>query len=113
MYLRAYDSAVPPDRQFIRSLDLLAELAVDHGVEIGDVFKAVGVDALITLIGKRKLTYWLLLSSTKFKAYLMSLPVEERDRLAGAINVPAAIDRFKEEAQRLKDFGQAAKEAGL
>ena len=113
MYLKAYDAAVTPDRQFMRSIDLLEGMAVDLNVDLPDVFPAIGVETLVNLIHRRRLSFWLLLASSRFKAYLLALPQEEKDRLAGVLNVPAALERFKAEPYLLKEFSAAAKELGL
>ena len=113
MYLQAYDAAVTPEKQFLRGIDELIALATELKVELKDVFPAIGCTTLIELVAKRKLTAWILLASDQFKAYLLSLEPEEKSALASAINVPAAIERFRQEPYLLKEFTQATKELGL
>jgi hypothetical protein len=113
MYLQAYDAAVTPEKQFLRGLDELTNLAAELKVELKDVFPAIGVTTLMELVSKRKLTFWLLLASERFKTYLLALDPMEKDMLAAAINVPAALERFRQEPYVLKEFANGLKELGL
>lgn len=113
MYIKAFDAAVTPETQFLRGIDELQALAAELKVELKDVFPAIGFQTLMELVSKRKLTSWLLLASDRFKAYLLALEPMEKDALAMAINVPAAIERFQQEPYLLKEFSQATKELGL
>lgn len=113
MYIKAFDAAVTPETQFLRGVDELQALATELKVELKDVFPATGVQTLMELVGKRRLTSWLLLSSDRFKSYLLALEPMEKDMLAKAINVPAAIERFQQEPHLLKEFSQATRELGL
>lgn len=113
MYLKAYDAAVNPEKQFLRAIDLLLDYANTLNVSIGDVFEAIGVEMLYDLIGKRRLTFWSLLASDRFKQWLMKLPIEQRDLLASALNVPAALERFAQEPYLIKQFGTGMREIGL
>jgi hypothetical protein len=113
LWLQTYDAAVPPEKQLVRAIDELTDLAKDLNCALPDVFKAIGVKDLLHLISKRRLTYWSLLASDRFKAYLLSLPSEEKDLLANAINVPAALGRFRDEPYLLREFSAALREVGL
>lgn len=113
MYMKAYDAAVPPLDQFMAALDLLQAEAADHKVELADIFKELGVDTLESLIKKRKLTFWLLLASAKFRSYMLSLSAEDKDRLSNAMNSGAAIARIQQEPNLFKEFGKATQEVGL
>lgn len=113
MYLKAFDAAVPPEKQFLQAVDEVIALAVELKVELKDVFPAIGFATLLDLVRRRRLTCWLLLASEQFKSYLLALEPVEKETLATAINVPAAIDRFKQEPYLLKELTQAAKEIGL
>jgi len=113
MYMKVYDTAVPPQEQFMGTYDELAGLAVDHGVELVGVFEALGAVALAELIGRRKLSPWFLIPSTAFKSYLLALPEPEKSYLSDALNVPSALERFKQEPYLLKEFAAALKEFGL
>lgn len=113
MYLKAYDAAVSPLDQFMASLQLLEELALELKVGLGEVYPAIGVDTLEDLIKKRKLSHWFLLASAKFRSYLLKLSAEERDRLASALNADAAVARVMQEQALFTEFGRATKEVGL
>lgn len=113
MFLQAYDAAVSPETQFLRGVDELTHLATELKVELKDVFPAIGLETLLDLIARRKLTCWLLLASDRFKAYLLGLDPMDKDLLASAINVGAAVTRFQQEPYLLKQFAAGLKEMGL
>ena len=113
MYLQAYDGIVSPIQQFIESLDVIKDLAVDHHVEVACIFEALGPAAVISLIEKRKLSHWFLLASVKFRKWLQQLPQEDRDNISYALNAGAALERIQKEEQLFKEFGKAAAEVGL
>jgi len=113
MYMKAYDAAVPPLDQFMNSLQLLEELALELKVPLSEVYQAIGIDTLEDLIKKRKLSHWFLLASSKFRAFMLSLPSEEKDRLSDAMNSGAAVARIQQEPNLFKEFGKATAEVGL
>lgn len=113
MYLQAYDQVVSPETQFMRSYDVIQELAVDLKVPVTDVYSTLGLEGLLDLIEKRKLSFWFLLASARFKAYLLALPPEQREVLVGSLNVPAAVERMKAEPYNMREFSAATKDIGL
>ena len=113
MYLQGYDAAVPPEKQFVASYDTLVEMAGDLRADLKDVFPAIGVETLINLIQKKKLSHWFLLASDAFKTYLRSLPPEDRERVTMSMNIGAAVERIRQEHILFKEFGRGTKEMGL
>lgn len=114
MYLQSYDAAVSPEKQVIRSIDELLDLAKDLECSPARVYGAMGTELLVTLIRKRKLTFWALLSSARFKAWLLKQPAMEKDVIVQAINVPAGASRMQQVSPHLlQDFAAAMNEAGL
>lgn len=113
MYLQRYDQLVPPERQFMESVEELQQLATELGVKLPKIFEALGPADLINLIRRRKLSFWLLLASSRFRSYLLSLPEEDKERLKLALNVGAAVNRTTAEPALFKELGEAAKELGL
>ena len=113
VYLKTYDLSVPPTQQFLDGLALLEDRAREKQVPLSEIFKALGLDELELLIERRKLTFWLLLASPRFRDYALSLPHEERERLSHALGTAAAVQRTKDEPELFKEFGRAAMEVGL
>lgn len=113
VYLRAYDAAVPPQDQFMESLKVLEDLALELKVPLADVFPAVGVETLEDLIGRRKLSFWLLMASGRFRSYLLSLPLDDKERLQHALNAGAALERLNQEPELFRELAAGAKEVGL
>lgn len=112
-YLQKYDSIIPPEQQFTQSAEELHQLAIDLGVKLPRIFEALGPADLINLIRRRKLSFWFLLASSKFRSYMLSLPAEDRERIAAAINIGAANNRIQSERELFKEFSEATKELGL
>lgn len=113
MYLQGYDAVVPPTKQFVDSVDVISDLAAELKTEPKDVFGAIGVETLVGLIQKRKLSHWFLLASDAFKSYLRALPAEQRDQVTRALNIDAAVSRIKQEQVLFKEFGRGTRELGL
>lgn len=113
VYLKAYDAAVSPITQFTEGLQLLEELALELKVPLKDIFPAIGVDSLEDLIARRKLTFWLLMASGQFRAYLLALPQDDKERLQNALNSGAVLERLNQEADLFRQFVAATKEVGL
>lgn len=113
LYLQKYDQLVPPERQFMESAEELQQLAVELGVQLPKIFEALGPADIINLLRRRKLSFWLLLSSSKFRNYFTSLPEEDKQRVGMAMNVSAAVARTAAEPQLFKELAEAAKELGL
>jgi hypothetical protein len=113
MYLQKYDSIVSPHEQVARGLEELIALSAEMGVKLSKVFEALGPSDIIRLIQKRKLTFWLLMASGKFRAYLTTLPAEDRDRITAAMNAGAAVNRIQQEPLIFREIGSLIREAGL
>lgn len=113
MYLQAFDAAVPPTEQFLKGVDELEQLAIELKVPLWGIFPAIGFETLLDLIAKRKLTFWLLLASDRFKTYLKTLDPAERDFLANAFGIEGAILRINQEQYLIREFAAALKEIGL
>lgn len=112
-YLKAYDAAVPPRQQLEEGLQVLDDLATELKVPLGDIFPAIGVDTLEELIVKRKLTFWLLMASGQFRRYLLTLSLDDKERLQNALNAGAVLERINAEATMFREFAAILKEVGL
>lgn len=113
VYLKTYDISVPPTQQFLDGLALLEDLASEKRVPLAEIFPALGLEKLEELIQRRKLTFWLLLASARFRDFALSLPSEERERLSDALNTAAAVQRTMDEPELFREFGRATAEVGL
>lgn len=116
MYLQGYDKVVSPTNQFLGSIDLIMELAQDFDVPPKQVFEAIGVQKILDLVQKRKLSPWFLVSSGAFRAYMASRDEVETDRLEGGVQVGAMIMRIQQHPKNVElftEFSKATKELGL
>ena len=112
MYLQGYDQSVPPEKQFLDSLQLMEELARDYEVALPQVFETVPHSKLLELIERRKLSYWFLLASKAFRQYLTAHE-DRKDDIERAMNLSAVITRVRQEPYLFKDLNKAAEEVGL
>lgn len=116
MYMQTYDHAVPPTQQFITSLDEILTLSMELKCEPKDVFEKIGIDTLIDMVQRRKISPWFLVSSTAFRKWWKSLEQDEAGRVEDTIQVGALTIRITHSEklkQLLYEFSNATKEVGL
>lgn len=113
MYLQWYDNAFPPAKQFIETLDRLMMQAAERNVELPQVFAEIGPVALAKLVRRRKLSPWLLVVSKTFLNWLRTLPENEKDMVAEAINFGAWAAKLNANAALTKELSHACEEVGL
>lgn len=116
MYLQGYDKIVTPTKQFVDSVDLVLELAKDFEVEPNKVFEAIGVEKILDLVQKRKLSPWFLVASNAFRTFMASRNEMETDRLEGGVQVGAMIMRIQQTQKNTElftEFSRATRELNL
>lgn len=116
LYLKNYDEVVPPDKQFIDSYDALLQLSDDHGVPVAAVFSVIGVDALLNLVQRRKLSPWFLVASETFREFKNSCSEVDKQRLEDGAQISAMVLRIKQSEKLIElftEFRQAAKDLGV
>jgi len=94
MYLTWFDNAYPPETQFLESLDKIKEIAADEKCKPGEVYEKIGARELIKLIRRRKLSPWLMVTSSRFLTWAQALPQIDRDDLNTAINFLAYANKL-------------------
>ena len=77
------------------------------------VFDAMNITELLGFIERRKLTHWLLLNSTAFKANYWRRPAEERELLTNVLQMGAAMMAQKKNPALVQQLTIAAQEVGL
>lgn len=116
MYLQGYDGIVTPDEQFLKSLDEILSLVSELKVEPGKVFDVVGIDTLVLLVHKRKISPWFLIASSAFRAWWQGLPADDASRIEDTLQIGALMIRISS-SEELKasfaEFTKATKELGL
>lgn len=104
LYLQGYDKVVEPAQQFMDSVELMHSLAMDYGVPVHEVYDALGVEKMLSLVQKRKLSPWFLVASKKFHAFLKQQNEIDQGRLEAAVQVGAMIMRIKQNADTIELF---------
>lgn len=115
MYIQSYDKVIDPPQQFMDSLELAHELAKEHGVQSGEVFQALGVEKLLALVQRKKLSPWFLIASGRFRSFMKSSELHY-SQLYDAVQVGPMVTRIKndpEAAEFLKLFTEVAAKEGL
>lgn len=97
MYLEWYDKAMPPEGQFITSLDFVNSLVEEYACEKSEIFEKIPLDTLITYIKRRKITPWFLLPSRAYRTFQAKLPAADREKLNNALGTGAMLNRIKSE----------------
>lgn len=110
LYLQWYDSAYPPESQFIETLDLLKHLAREHDCKLKDIFATLGATELAKLIRRRKLSPWLLITSGAFLGWVRTLPANVSEILKDAINFNAYVDKMKQHQALVEEFRRACEQ---
>lgn len=116
MYLQGYDKVVSPTQQFFDSYEEIDALSMELKCAHSQVFEQIGVDTVLDLVQKRKLSAWFLVSSGAFRSWLNSRRPDDLMRLEDAIQVGALLARISHDKQLmalLTDFSKAAKELDL
>lgn len=116
MYLQGYDKIVSPTKQFLESVDLISEYANEQSIRRAQVFEVMGVDKILELVQKRKLSPWFLVSSSAFRDFMKSRNEVDADRLEGGVQVGAMIMCIQQSPTNIAlftDFSKATKELNL
>lgn len=109
MYMQSYDAVVSPTQQYIESLDFILQYSADNAMEPREVFGSLGVDKLLELVQKRRLSPWFLVSSKAFRTYMAGCEQFDTDRLEGGIQVGAMIMRIQQNAANTELFSEFSK----
>jgi hypothetical protein len=104
LYVQSYDTAVPPEQQFLQSLELAHQLAKEKKIPVSAIFHELGVEQLLQLIQERKLSSWFLVASKAFRDFMATLDEAGRDRLEGAVQVGAMIMRIQQSPESIEFF---------
>jgi hypothetical protein len=112
-YLEWFDRAYPPEKQFIESLEQLQQVAVENGVELKDVYTFLGVEHLIRLVRRRKVSPWFLVTSKRFISWASSLPEMEKQMVTDCVNVGAYGLKLQARPDLVQLFRAASAEVGL
>jgi hypothetical protein len=110
LYVQWYDSAYPPESQFVETLDALKRYASDLGCELKDVFAALGISELTKLARRRKLSPWLLLSSPSFLRWIQTVPPADRENLNQAVDFMAYVNRINARPDLAAEFRSACEQ---
>lgn len=113
LYMTGYDSVVSPTKQFVESIDVIAQLINEHNCDPDKIFHTLGVNKILDLAQKRKLSPWFLIASGAFRVYLASLDEDDYTRLSDGIQVSAMIPRIKKNETLFAELSKATKELGL
>ena len=113
LYMTGYDEIVPPTKQFIESVDFFMNLATEHKCAPEVLFRVLGVDKLLDLVQRRKLSPWFLIASDAFRQFAATRNELDAARLNDGVQVGAMIDRIRRNEKLFAEFSSATKELGL
>jgi hypothetical protein len=113
MYLQWYDNVYPPVEQFLQTLDRLVVMATDYGCPINEIYTTIGAAELAKLVRRRKLSPWLLATSSRFLKFVTALPAHERDMLNDAINFGTFAAKLNANSNLALEFRNACESEGV
>lgn len=112
-YLEKLDKQVDPYILAEKTLKILMELQGALEIEMSEVFNVLAFGEIISLIEKRHLSPWILLSSSVFKNWIMSLDEKEASYVMDAIKPNYWKVLFDQNQTVVSDMQLLAKGVGL
>lgn len=116
LYIQSYDKVIDPPQQFMDSLELAHQLAKERKVEPSEIFQTLGINELLVLIQKKKLSPWFLIASGSFRAFMKAQSELNYSQLYDAVQVGPMVMRIKndpEATEFFKLFTEVAAKEGL
>jgi hypothetical protein len=113
MFTQWYENIYPPEQQFIESIDLLHELCRQNGCETSNIYETLGVSAIAKLVRQRKLSPWLLITSTKFKEWVTLKSDIEKQLLSEAIDFVTYSKKLSAQKNLAREFEAVCAGEGL
>lgn len=112
-YLEKLDKQVDPYILAEKTLGIILELANALEINAGDIFNVLPYGEIISLIEKRHLSPWILLSSSAFKNWIMTLEEQEVIPIMNAIKPDYWKTLFDQNQSVVNDMQMLAKEIGI
>lgn len=112
-YLEHVEYHMDPKTSIRIASSILSDLAHEYECDIPDVFERVSTNEILQLIRERKLTPWVLLKSTKFKAFLNRLTDEQVAILESLINSSFWKKRFADDPKTVDFVKQCNEVLGI
>lgn len=106
MYMKSFDEAMPPEEQFMQSIEFLLSYAESEKLSIEDVFGNMGVEKFLLNVQKRKLSPWFLAASSVFRTWIKSLDSFDATRVEDSVKVGALMIRISSNDKQSSMFGE-------
>lgn len=109
MYMKTFDEAVPPEEQFIQSVEFLLTFADQEKIDAKDAFATMGIEKFLLMVQRRKLSPWFLAASSVFRNWIKQLDSTESSVVEDSVKVGALMIRISSNEQHSKMFGEFCK----
>lgn len=106
MYMKSFDDAMPPEEQFMQSVEFLLSLAAQEDLAVEEVFDNMGVEKFLINVQKRKLSPWFLAASSVFRAWIKRLEPFDASRVEDSVKVGALMIRISSNDKQSTMFGE-------
>lgn len=114
VFIKTFDESYPLDKKIELSIDTLKELAERYECDLSDIFTKLPAIDLLKLITSRRISPWLLLPSSKFKAFLLySTTGEERMLFNTFIDIPKLRKDFEQNPEVVNMIKQLNSKLGI
>lgn len=112
-YIREFDDSVRPVKQAEISIRHLSDLAKQLECEPAEVFDYLYVTDVARLIQCRRLSPWVLVTSSRFRRYIAEADAEERPVLEMMMNPEVWTPRFEKRPKDFKIISDLTKQLGI
>lgn len=106
IYLRSFDEAISPLEQFLNSIEIIQNISNELKISNKDVLQTLGLNEILNLVQRRKLSPWFLITSNSFKIFAEQLSKIDRSRLEEGIQLGAYLVRIQHEPIALNYFNE-------
>jgi hypothetical protein len=113
LYLEWIDRTSDPMDQAAITVETLYKIADAGEVPVTKVFTLINYREVMQLIRQRQLSPWLLLCSSQFKSFLVSLDASEKEELLNLIGYSYWATKFENNPKTVETMKIIAKELGI
>lgn len=104
MYMKSFDKAMPPEEQFMQSVEFLLEYSSRREVDVRDAFADMGVEKFLGHVQKRKLSPWFLAASSVFKTWVKTLEAIDSAHVEASVQVGALMISVSSDPKKMTMF---------
>lgn len=113
IYIEHVDKKLDPYQQAEMTIKVLEELTLQKRCEVHEVFEHLKFGEVLSLVSKKHLSPWLLLCSSKFKAWMKALDKSDQDLLLMTIGWHYWRDALEKQPEVVENMKIVAQGLGI